>query len=394
MACTGCMDDAGYTAGEGIRTAAIAATEGVKAAFAADIAKSNYDEMVSSYRRLHEIAQRSLDLAERQQGRLSSTFWPRETSMLSEFGWEDQSIESAEVLGSRYAGRLMASVTSAFAKQLHQLKCNSNRYCTSAYNKARQDLLLARAAAQTNAKILGRSIGYAEHQARVDTNWNRRMQMAAMGRGLLDNAARLTEAAAGGVASVAGQQAGFFADSLRTFDRNFRSAIDAFKDVRDARKGSGDRQSPFDSGNSYGVLRSDTGSSRVVKRPSGWGLPQNPWVGKDGSLGEFLKSKARTEEGYHKTGDYVSTPERYPRTNPELFADHQRDNQMNIARMGNQNLVRSGKLELAVKGAPGTVTIDMNEFGVDFVDQHEQQKAQGGVDATVIEPLSDPSVKT
>ena len=402
LACLKCMGDVGYTAGEGIRTGAVLATATLRTISAGAIALQNYNEIVASYTKLHAIAQRSLALAERQQGRLSSVFWTRETQILSEFGDEDTTLETAEVLGSRYAGRLLAAVTTAFAKQLHTLKCNASRYCSSMFNKARQDLLLARAAAQANAKILGRNIGYAEYQARTDTNWNRRMQVAALGRGLLNEAAKLTASAGEGLAAVAQHQTGAFSKSFTDFQTQFRSALDAFSD-HTAAKGGFDRvPGPLSMNNptkgfkstaslaegpaaTYGVLASDGRAAQAGAAP---------WMFEGDTLMGQLRSYGTGMSAFDKAGSFVSQPEKYSRTMPELFKNHQNENQMNNARVGNMSLARTGTVSFAVTGvSAATVTVPMQAFGLDFTDNYSISPATGLPPlATMITPWSEPMV--
>lgn len=400
-ACLVCMDDIGYTAGENRRQGAILLTEGLRTATAASIANANYNEVVMSYQRLHAIAQRSLFLAERQQGRLTTEFWPRELQMLTEFGDEDLAIESAQVLGQRYAGRLMATVTAAFAKQLHKLKLNASRYCTSAYNKARQDLLAARAAAQASATILGRNIGYAEYQARVDTNWNRRAQVVALGRGLLNEAAKLSASAGEGMAAVAQHQVGVLGQSINAFQQQFRSAIDAFSDFARTRQTSTQTRAPGPGTGpiptqSFGVLASDGQPATYGVLASDGGAVQPgaaPWMFSGDTLMSQLRNPQSGLTAFDQTGSFVSTPEAYARTSNEMMPEATRDNQMNVANMGNKSLMRTGTVKFAVEGiTSGFVTIPMNAFGADFSDDLSVKPATGGGLGIPIQPFSVPLV--
>jgi len=199
-----CYGDIGYTIGEGIRGSATGIVALAKQATSAIIAIDNANRLVDNYRDQRDIAQRAQDIAEAQQVQLETVFWPREAEFLAEFSTAEP-IESVEVMGARYAGRLLSSLASAFAKELHLLRCSARRHCTSANQKQLQDLLLARGVAMANARVIGRNIGFAEFQARTDINLSRRMQAVAMGRGLINDAMTLLRAAGAGYAG-AGQE--------------------------------------------------------------------------------------------------------------------------------------------------------------------------------------------
>lgn len=217
-----CYSDFGYTTGEGIRSAAVTFVALAKQAASAIIAIDNANRLVDNYRDQRDIAQRAQDIAEAQQLQLETVFWPREEEFLAEFSTPEP-IESVEAMGARYAGRLVSSLASAFAKELHSVRCSARRYCTSANQKQLQDLLLARGVAMANARVLGRNIGFAEFQARTDINLSRRMQAVALGRGLINDAMTLLRAAGAGYAA-AGQE----------LSQQFNSAFNEFGLARKA----------------------------------------------------------------------------------------------------------------------------------------------------------------
>jgi hypothetical protein len=128
-------------------------------------------------------------------------FWAAENQFKNEF-LTPEVIESVETMGRRYAGRLVSSVLGAFATKIHEVKCNMNRYCTSANMKMLQDIYLMRSFAVTAARTLGRNIAFAEYQARNDLNWERRKQAAALGRKLGGDASSLIKSAGQGLASI------------------------------------------------------------------------------------------------------------------------------------------------------------------------------------------------
>jgi hypothetical protein len=128
-------------------------------------------------------------------------FWAAEQQFKNEFTVAEP-VEDVEVMGRRYAGRLVSTVLGGFAAKIHEVKCNMNRYCTSANQKALQDIYLMRSFAVSAARTLGRNIAFAEYQARTDLNWERRKQATALGRKLTGDASGLIKSAGSGLASI------------------------------------------------------------------------------------------------------------------------------------------------------------------------------------------------
>lgn len=353
--CTSCMNDFGYMGGEATRSAGVTAALVIRQVVAAAIAADNANEMVRSYRALRDISSRSVAIAESQQAQLEKTYWPRELDHLAEFGDDDPTIESATVLGTRYAGRLVSTVAGGFARQMRELRCNASRYCTSAFRKQFQDLMQARATALASARVLGRNIGFAEYQARTDTNFNRRMQAVAMGRGLMGEAAKLMHAAAGSLATA-----------VRDNEKQLASAIEAFgaarqdwRMYRQGTQGGGDANQPYTPPN------------------------PNPLSGQS-SMAEF----ATPDSG--ETLDTFTVSSGIPMSgfenNPmSTWPDMQRQEQMNTGHVGDRDLARVGAVEFPVKGMTGgSVTVDMNAFGLGFMDDRSASPAMGGAGGGIV----------
>lgn len=350
--CTSCMNDMGYMGGEATRSAGVTAALVIRQVVAAAIAADNANEMVKSYRALRDISSRSVAIAESQQAQLEKTYWPRELDHLAEFGDEDPTIESAAVLGTRYAGRLVSTVAGGFARQMRELRCNASRYCTSAFRKQFQDLMQARATALASARVLGRNIGFAEYQARTDTNFNRRMQAVGMGRGLMGEAAKLMHAAAGSLATA-----------VRDNEKQLSSAIEAFgaarQDWRTYRQGT-------QGGGSY---------SGPTQPPVSQG--PNPLSGQS-SMSEFTSPESggtldtfNIDSGIQMNG-YENNP-------MSTWPDMQRQEQMNTGHVGDRDLARVGAVTFPVMGVTGgTVTVDMDAFGLGFMDDRSASPAMGG----------------
>jgi hypothetical protein len=220
------LTDVGYTAGEVIRAAAADTASLIRQAASALIAIDNAARLVDNYKKQRDIQDRMLDISEEQQAHMETVYWPREIQFLNEFS-VGEAIEAVEVMGKRYAGRLVSTVAGAFAPKLRDAKCSASRYCTSATTKNLQDLLMARSAAMANARVLGRNIAFAEYQARLDVNLERRLQAAAIGRDLMNQAASLYQAAGQGLAAAGGILSGQLGGAIQAFGnaRNFRDDL-------------------------------------------------------------------------------------------------------------------------------------------------------------------------
>jgi hypothetical protein len=195
-----CISPSAYASAERIRSAAVGINAALKLAQLVYEAAKNGQDLIDNYKKQHELAKRAQAIAEAIQGQ-QSMFWAAENQFKNEF-LTPEVIESVETMGRRYAGRLVSSVLGAFATKIHEVKCNMNRYCTSANMKMLQDIYLMRSFAVTAARTLGRNIAFAEYQARNDLNWERRKQAAALGRKLGGDASSLIKSAGQGLASI------------------------------------------------------------------------------------------------------------------------------------------------------------------------------------------------
>ena len=195
-----CISDSAYAAAQKSKTTAVLINAGLKSAQYISEAVISGQDLIDNYRKQHELAKRAQAMAEAMQGQ-QSMFWAAEQQFKAEF-IVPEPIEDVEVMGRRYSGRLAASVLGAFASKIHEVKCNMNRYCTSANQKALQDIFLMRSFSVSAARTLGRNIAFAEYQARTDLNWERRKQAAALGRKLTGDASGLIKSAGAGLASI------------------------------------------------------------------------------------------------------------------------------------------------------------------------------------------------
>jgi hypothetical protein len=203
-----CISNSAYQTAETLRTAAALTNAVLKSAQLVYEAYRSGQDLIDNYRKQHELAKRAQAIAESIQGQ-QSMFWAAENQFKNEFTVAEP-IENVEVMARRYAGRLVSTVLGGFATKIHEVKCNMNRYCTSANQKALQDVYLMRSFAVSAARTLGRNIAFAEYQARTDLNWERRKQAAALGRKLTGDASGLIKSAGAGLASIgAGHEQSF-----------------------------------------------------------------------------------------------------------------------------------------------------------------------------------------
>lgn len=195
-----CVSDIGYTAGELARATATGTAALLRSAAMAAIAIDNANQAVDNFKKQWKVAKRGLTIAQEQQGQLESVFWPREIQLLNEFAAAPihdgvETIETVEVLGRRYAGRLIAALAGRFAKAIQELRTTASRYNTSDYRKKLQELHLTRAFAIASARVMGRNIAWAEIQSREEVDWNRRKAVVGLGRGLMTEVAALMKSA-------------------------------------------------------------------------------------------------------------------------------------------------------------------------------------------------------
>lgn len=356
MACrdTGCLNDEGYDYAERARAAAVRDAALVRRIAAVAIAIDNAAQLIKNFRDQRDIADRSMKIAEAQHQHIERNYWPREQTFLAEFG-TPEAVETAEALGRRYAGRLVSSVAAAFAREIKRADCKASRYCTSARAKNVQDLMLARATAIANARVLGREIGFMEVQARQDRNYDRRMQAVGIGRGLLSQAADLYSKAGGGLANVG-----------RELTSRLNSAVEFF--------GYADR----DPGPP--VVRPDMMSSRTFSQMpyaasaqggniTSYGLNPNGGslgLGLGNPVSAFMNADANGASGAVNGG----TSDLGMTNQPSVWRDTQHE-RWNEGDVGNRDMARMGSHTYNFtdsRGDRGSITVNMSDFELQYVD--------------------------
>jgi hypothetical protein len=329
------------------------------------IAVDNSNQLVKAYRRLRDISDRSVKLSENEQAHLEQVYWPREEQFLAEFSAPEE-IEEIEVLGRRYAGRLVSSISAGFATQIRALRCGASRYNTSAYSKSLQDIIQARTVALASARVLGRNIGFAEVQARTDTNYNRRMQAVAMGKSLLAEAQTLLGTAGRGLAAAVGDAS-----------EGFNSAIEAFGAARQDWKS-------YRNGTLLNGPPNEDVSAPRFRPTAGQNTGVNPMDVK-GAMNNFSSAGTADVAVDLSVGTGIH-PNVYANSQPTIHFNQQSE-RINGGMIVDHDLVRAGTVEFPVKGVTGgTCTVSMDAFGLKFVGDKSPMPATGGGMGMVIKP--------
>lgn len=355
-----CLGTYGYNTGETIRTAGVKAAAIIRQVAAAAIAIDNANQLVKNYKAQRDISARALHLAQQQQGQLRTVYWPREEQFLTEFA-NPEAIETVDAMGRRYAGRLVSTVASAFARQIKEVKCAASRYCTSQHKKMMQDLLMARATGIANARVLGRNIAFAEYQARNDVNFERRAQAVAIGRGLLQQAATLYATAGQGLANVGGLYSGQLSSALEAFGYARRDYSNAAGGTASATIAQGQ----------YEYFNQQRAGTRMpsVGSQTPQGVNGVATFGYDSSNQSFMHPDASNVMPTHSDrifGDSFKGDEWSP---TQTWG--QAEAQLNEGEVGIDDLARGGIVPFEVIGITGgVVLVDMSRFPLMNVDYY------------------------
>lgn len=351
-----CIGDSGYSEGEARRAAAVQLAAVISQTAAVAIAIDNAKRLIENMRMQRDIQRRVTNISEKQQNQIATVFWPREEAFLNEFANPDP-IEEVEVMGRRYGGRLVAAVAGKFATAIAEARCNFRRYCTSANKKVLQDLMMARASAIANARVLGRNIAFAEFQARTDVNYNRRFQAVALGRSLQGEALSLLKAAGDGLAR-AGEEV----------SKSLSGALYDFGNARGKYLAAGERLDDLASGNFVNPYPNYAQSSAYMQ--SSYAASTQPFAWATGVNTNFSSYQG---SGYFdlQTSQTMSDPTPSFGTNPFISPNRSLQfEQWNNGDVGNRDLVRDGTYTYPVQGNMygGFVTVKMSDFMMKYAD--------------------------
>jgi hypothetical protein len=371
-----CISNSVYSEAEGIRTRAVQINAFLKSAQLIYEAARNGQDLIDNYRKQHELAKRAQALAEAMQGQ-QSMYWGAENQFKNEFT-NPEPIEDVEVMARRYGGRLVSSVLGGFASKIHEVKCNMNRYCTSANMKALQDIYLMRSFAVASARTLARNIAHAEWQARNDLNWERRKQAAALGKKLSGDASGLIKSAGQGLASIgAGYEQGLNSALKAAGLAMIRPDLAPENRANAGMVDDGGYNFAQEMSNSASQNNDEYNYVPAAPYQSNYG---NPMYGPEAS--GSLNSLATTLSGNETlppadllgsndlTGSTITDGEEMP----SVYNDG-----LNQNNNGPQDRVRIGKIRFPVIGGFGNVEVDMSKFPVGYADHLET----GGEIATI-----------
>lgn len=358
MGSSPCVGGSAYSTAEGIRAGAMTAGNAIKQLIALDMARDNARKLIDNYRKQRDIADRSLKISEQQQGQLSEVFWPREEEFLNEFATPEDR-EAAEVLGRRYAGRMVVPLARTFAKAFRDLKCNHPIRCASSYKRASLQLVNARHSAIGTAKALGYSLGHAEYLARKEIGTKRRMQALAWGRGLIAQATALYGSAGRTLAAVGEQYSQQLGSNLNEFMTEYGSMMDNIGMRRQARERDAhyeqQRSSSAHAPASYGrVEYSPLKTSNDLGYQSSFGGAMNP-----ASPMGMVNSDLTTESASDNRVTHA----------PSMSHDHG-----NNSDVGKHQVTRTGSIIWPVVSVgAGYVEVDMDQYPL----FHSGHKSEG-----------------
>lgn len=358
-----CMTDAGYRSGEKLRAAAVQSAATIKSSVATAIAAANADQAVSNFRSQRDISRRSLAIAQIQQKRLQEVFWPHELEFLQEYANPEQ-IEAVETMGRRYGGRLVAAAADKFSKRLQELRCNRPRYCTSASEKALQDLMLVRSETMAAMRVLGRNIAFTEYQVRSDTNVKRRLQAVAVGRGLMSEAARLLGQAAGNLAQAGGAALSGLNSALFTLGEGIQEFRAGREQMAAASAPTAQSYLPYSAPGSQSAGPSPGAAQRFGNNLDAFGGYN---IGM-GSINQAMDQTAAGDPiGFNFDGLLNSQTFQF---SPNQGLQQER---WNTGRIGYQDLARGGQATFGVTSITGgSVTVQMNQFPLQYVDGYTE----------------------
>lgn len=332
-----CLSGDGYSEGETARAEAQEAAALLKGAAAATIAMYNAYQLYGNYKQQRKIAKRANDIKRLYQNFLITSFWPKEENYLNEFANPDthgEKPEDVEVMGSRYAGRLIPMVAKKFAAEIAAAKCNFARYCTSANKKVLQDLMLARSNAIAAARVAGRQMAFKEWRAKIDQNYQRRIAAVSVGDGMIEQAGALYGAALGAYRAAGSDLEAQFNSALGALG----GAIGQYRSA-DARV------------DSLAATRIDQGM--VGYAPTAFGV-QNTW---DQMTGAGSNTFGSYNIGLSSNGVNAFS-------NLGTIYSSNGEAGLNMGQIFNQlDLARSGSYTYEVASIiPGTVTVNMGDF--------------------------------
>lgn len=342
-----CMTNSGYESGEEIRTTAIRQAALLRQAAAVLIAVDNAQTVIDGYRKQNNIAKRALRIAERQQWRLESVFWPRELQFLDEFANHGPDPVTHN-LDKHYAGMLQASVQAKFGPEFRKVRCNKGRYERSQFLRNNADLTMAMASAFNNARHMGFDVARQEEFAREDRQYGRRFQAVALGRGLMQRAAGLMSAGSEAMNRATTAYAGRMNEALNNLGSAYQKTAGQWDDNAVWKQAYEKSYNPASSQSSL------NGYLQQGAQPTT-------------SITDINMSLQGNTMGGSLPGAYSGLTAHGP-SNANYMDQVQ---QINNGYIGNRDRVRTGIVEFPVVGGSGAVFVDMDQFQFIFADDEQ-----------------------
>lgn len=190
----GCLNGAGYVAGETTRASAMTTAALAKQAAAVLAFTLNASLQVENYTNQKKVASASLDMAEEQKNYLQNVYEPREIELGDEYATIpalSKDVEAVDVYTRRYVGRSRIPVIASADTAIEKVRLARPRYATSAFSSALADAHIVKIQGITTATTSATIKGYQEYQARNDANWNRYLQALGVIRNLQGSPASL-----------------------------------------------------------------------------------------------------------------------------------------------------------------------------------------------------------
>lgn len=355
MAAADCLGDEGYKDGERLRADAVQQAARIRQATAILIAVDNAFRVIDNFKKQRDVADRMLKIAEEQQDHMENVYWPRELQFLEEFANPEEQ-ESIEVMGRRYAGRMVATIADAFAKKERQMRCDRSRYCASDFTRQWQNLQLQKAFGISQARVLGRNIAFAQFRSIYDRDNQRRQQAIMVGKGLMGEAANLMAKAAAGLANAGAVAAQGMNQALAGVGAAFQyrgpsNAEFARDSMRSAQMTQQDQQY------APGYWTGGATGSNQIAGAFGFDSSQAVFTQQDSSNMVF-NNQADSLYTDHSAG---------------MFYNRQAE-VMNEGNVGNRDRARTGEHTYVFTdsdGDVGQITVKMTDFPLNFVDDKQ-----------------------
>lgn len=175
--------------------------------FIAAVDATNYAKDRAS--RMDALAQRQISLAEEELA-YNQLAWPCEENAIAEAQAPDPYVPIFDVV----VGRAQVPIKAQFAKAKLDVKKKYNRYNRGAMSASLAKLCNAQAMAVADAQMLAHRAEQAKVDARDDRDWNRRIEVSALGKNIAQQASGFYKSAGAGLGGMQSAAIGAFNNAL------------------------------------------------------------------------------------------------------------------------------------------------------------------------------------